>query len=129
MNIPAIAMVDTNCDPALVDFPIPSNDDAIRAIKLVSGMMSEAVMQGRQEFLAQREGFEEEEMLATAGDMVQPAAVSAAPEAVFSASGEESLEPETDESESAPEGETKEVARVPARKPRTIRKRLTPRGR
>jgi small subunit ribosomal protein S2 len=46
VGVPIIAMCDTNCDPDLVDYPIPSNDDAIRAIKLVSGRVAEAVLEG-----------------------------------------------------------------------------------
>lgn len=46
LGIPVIAMVDTNCDPTNVDFVIPSNDDAIRAIKLVVGKIAEAAMEG-----------------------------------------------------------------------------------
>jgi small subunit ribosomal protein S2 len=48
LDIPVIAMVDTNCDPDPVDLVIPSNDDAIRAIKLISNLMSEAVNEGLQ---------------------------------------------------------------------------------
>ncbi len=47
LNIPIVAMVDTNCDPTNVDYVIPSNDDAIRAIKLVVGKIAEAVLEGR----------------------------------------------------------------------------------
>jgi small subunit ribosomal protein S2 len=47
LGIPVIAMVDTNCDPDPVDFPIPSNDDAIRAIKLMVSTMSSAVLEGQ----------------------------------------------------------------------------------
>jgi len=47
LNIPVIAMVDTNCDPANVDYVIPSNDDAIRAIKLLVGKMADAVIEGK----------------------------------------------------------------------------------
>lgn len=46
-GIPVIAMVDTNCDPQNVDYVIPSNDDAIRAIKLVVGKIADAVIEGR----------------------------------------------------------------------------------
>ena len=46
LNIPVVAMVDTNCDPANVDYVIPSNDDAIRAIKLVVGKIADAAMEG-----------------------------------------------------------------------------------
>jgi small subunit ribosomal protein S2 len=47
LEIPVIAMVDTNCDPDLVDYIIPSNDDAIRAIKLITGVMADAVLEGK----------------------------------------------------------------------------------
>jgi small subunit ribosomal protein S2 len=47
LEIPVLAMVDTNCDPRNIDFIIPSNDDAIRAIKLLVGKMADAVMEGR----------------------------------------------------------------------------------
>jgi small subunit ribosomal protein S2 len=47
LNIPVIALVDTNCDPTGVDYVIPSNDDAIRAIKLLVGKMADAVIEGR----------------------------------------------------------------------------------
>ncbi|HOE34710.1 MAG: 30S ribosomal protein S2 [Chloroflexi bacterium] len=46
-EIPVIAMVDTNCDPRMVDYVIPSNDDAIRAIKLIVGRIADAVVEGR----------------------------------------------------------------------------------
>lgn len=46
LKIPVVAMVDTNCDPRNIDFVIPSNDDAIRAIKLVVGKMADAVLEG-----------------------------------------------------------------------------------
>lgn len=46
-DIPVIALVDTNCDPKDVDYVIPSNDDAIRAIKLLVGKMADAVMEGK----------------------------------------------------------------------------------
>jgi len=42
-----IAMVDTNCDPSDIDYVIPSNDDAIRAIKLLVGRMADAVIEGK----------------------------------------------------------------------------------
>ena len=48
LNIPVIAIVDTNCDPDDVDFVIPGNDDAIRAVKLITGRMADAVIEGRQ---------------------------------------------------------------------------------
>jgi len=47
LNIPVVAMVDTNCDPRNVDYIIPSNDDAIRAIKLIVGKIADAVAEGK----------------------------------------------------------------------------------
>jgi small subunit ribosomal protein S2 len=47
LNIPVIALVDTNCDPSQVDYVIPSNDDAIRAIKLMVARMADAVEEGK----------------------------------------------------------------------------------
>lgn len=48
LGIPVVAMVDTNCDPDVVDYVIPSNDDAIRAIKLISSVIADAVIEGNQ---------------------------------------------------------------------------------
>ena len=48
LGIPVIAIVDTNCDPDDVDYVIPGNDDAIRAVKLIAGAMADAIIEGRQ---------------------------------------------------------------------------------
>lgn len=48
LNIPVVAIVDTNCDPDEIDYVIPGNDDAIRAVKLISSRIADAVMEGRQ---------------------------------------------------------------------------------
>lgn len=58
LGIPIIAMVDTNSDPDPIDYPIPSNDDAIRAIKLIAGKIADAVIEGRRlrEVIAAEEG-------------------------------------------------------------------------
>ena len=47
LGIPIVAIVDTNCDPDVVDYVIPGNDDAIRAIRLVTGKMAEAILEAR----------------------------------------------------------------------------------
>ncbi len=47
LNVPVIALVDTNCDPGGVDYVIPANDDAIRAIKLLTARIADAVLEGR----------------------------------------------------------------------------------
>jgi len=48
MGIPVVAIVDTNCDPTLVDWVVPGNDDALRAIRLFTSKISDAVLTGRQ---------------------------------------------------------------------------------
>ncbi len=50
LGIPTVAIVDTNCDPADVTYPIPGNDDAIRSIKLVASFMTDAILEGLQEY-------------------------------------------------------------------------------
>ncbi len=58
INIPVIALVDTNCDPSVIDYVIPSNDDAIRAIKLLTSKVADAVLEGK----AMRKDDEEEQV-------------------------------------------------------------------
>ena len=48
LGIPVVAIVDTNCDPDEIDYVIPGNDDAIRAVRLIAGAMADAVIEGRQ---------------------------------------------------------------------------------
>mgnify|MGYP002624952802 CR=1 FL=1 len=48
LHIPIVAIVDTNCDPDEIDYVIPGNDDAIRAVKLIAGAMADAVLEGKQ---------------------------------------------------------------------------------
>ena len=48
LGIPVVAIVDTNCDPDEVDYVIPGNDDAIRAVKLIAGAMADAIIEGRE---------------------------------------------------------------------------------
>ncbi|MCK9247301.1 MAG: 30S ribosomal protein S2 [Anaerolineaceae bacterium] len=62
-EIPVIAMVDTNCNPSNIDYVIPSNDDAIRAIKLIIGHMADAVIEGK--MMRKDEEEEEEEIIPT----------------------------------------------------------------
>ena len=48
LHIPIVAITDTNCDPDLIDYVIPGNDDAIRAVKLLSGVIANAVIEANQ---------------------------------------------------------------------------------
>jgi len=47
LNIPVVAVCDTNCDPDLIDHPIPGNDDAIRAVKLFCSVIADAILEGK----------------------------------------------------------------------------------
>ncbi|NLM45381.1 MAG: 30S ribosomal protein S2 [Firmicutes bacterium] len=62
LGIPIVAIVDTNCDPDEIDYIIPGNDDAIRAVKLIAGKIADAVLEGlegRQDYVPIAEGTEE----------------------------------------------------------------------
>lgn len=65
LGIPIVAIVDTNCDPDEVDYPIPGNDDAIRAVKLIASKMADAVLEGKQGEQMEDEAAEEEAAAAT----------------------------------------------------------------
>ena len=60
LSIPVVALVDTNCNPDLVDHIIPGNDDAIKSIRLIVGLLTDAIEDGRKEFLS---GKEKEELM------------------------------------------------------------------
>jgi small subunit ribosomal protein S2 len=62
LGIPVVAVVDTNCDPDVIDYPIPGNDDAIRAIRLVTSKVADACVEGRQRFEESQQALEEEEL-------------------------------------------------------------------
>ena len=67
-EIPIVAMVDTNCNPDVIDYPIPAYDDAIRAIRLLSGKIAEAVIEGRQEHESAQADADESEAADEAGE-------------------------------------------------------------
>lgn len=97
LNIPIIAIVDTNCDPDPIDLPIPGNDDAIRSIRLICSVLAEAVIEGRGDAL---EGAEVEEASETGeqSDQVEKVAESERHEeqtAQILDKGQLSAEPET----------------------------------
>jgi small subunit ribosomal protein S2 len=95
LAIPVVAIVDTNCDPDEVDYPIPGNDDAIRAIRLITARLTEAVMEGRGVGAKAGADSLEEQMLksappspaAEAGGAAAPGAGSEAPAATPPAAG------------------------------------------
>jgi len=77
LGIPTIAVVDSNCDPEPIDFPIPGNDDAIRAIKLFASAISSAVIEGKEGRFGEADPGAE--MVAAAEEVVEQAAPAPAP--------------------------------------------------
>ena len=71
LNIPVIGLVDTNCNPEEVDYAIPGNDDAIRAVKLIADVMANAVIEGRQGESFETTETEEQEVEEEVTDMEQ----------------------------------------------------------
>jgi small subunit ribosomal protein S2 len=61
LGIEIVSMLDTNCDPDLVDIPIPANDDAIRSIKLIVGKLADAIYEGRHGQLDVEEDYDDYE--------------------------------------------------------------------
>jgi small subunit ribosomal protein S2 len=50
LGIPIVAIIDTNADPDLIDYPIPANDDALRSIKLLTGLITDSIVEGKKQF-------------------------------------------------------------------------------
>ena len=80
LKIPIIAVIDTNCDPDEIDYPIPGNDDAIRAVKLMVSKISDAIIEGKTE--TESAVYDEDEY-AEAYAEPEPAAAAAEPEPVL----------------------------------------------
>jgi small subunit ribosomal protein S2 len=81
LEIPIVALVDTNCNPDVIDWPIPANDDAIRAVKLLTGKMADAVLEGvavRQALAAEAIAASQEPAAAPADAETLPAGEAAA---------------------------------------------------
>jgi small subunit ribosomal protein S2 len=91
LGVPVVAIVDTNCDPDPIDYPIPANDDAIRAIKLICSVLATAVVEGRASAL---EG---------ADDAEPPLEETSEPEASESESATDADDVENQESEDSQE--------------------------
>jgi small subunit ribosomal protein S2 len=67
LDIPIVALADTNCDPDEMDFPIPANDDAIRAVRLLCAKIADAVVEGRRELDARQKDNEQTDVEVAAG--------------------------------------------------------------
>lgn len=85
LNIPVVAVIDTNCDPDVVDFPIPGNDDAIRSANLLTSVISSAVEAGRQARTERQEAAAKD----AAGDTAEAPAAEATTEAPAEAAAQE----------------------------------------
>jgi len=72
LSIPVIALVDTNCNPDLIDYVVPGNDDALKAIALITSLITESVIDGRNQFIA---GSEEKPVLIKKEEPVKPVVV------------------------------------------------------
>src|SRR6266568_1669573 len=107
LEIPIIALADTNCDPDEMDYPIPANDDAIRAVRLLSSKIADAVIEGRRELEARQKDRELEEVEAGVPGESSPAASEA--ESVSSSVPVEEVVEETPETPAEPELVTKEA--------------------
>jgi small subunit ribosomal protein S2 len=106
LGIPVIAMVDTNCDPTGIDYVIPSNDDAIRAIKLITSKVAEAALEGSQVYAEKKAAEEKEEVRQKAAE------TEAAAQAEAERKGE-ATEKEQAQKTPAPAVETKAAAVEP----------------
>ena len=70
LGIPVFAMVDTNCDPETVDYPIPSNDDAVRSVKLITTLMADAIVEAKGGLLSVAHSVDENETDVTMKDVI-----------------------------------------------------------
>jgi small subunit ribosomal protein S2 len=110
VGIPIVAMVDTNCDPTDIDYPVPSNDDAIRAIKLMCNRMAESVLEGRANLTAMSEMGGDEEDTGVAAETGETGATADTTE-VAAVAKAEAVETEiTEIVEAAPEPEAAATA-------------------
>jgi small subunit ribosomal protein S2 len=82
LGIPVIGLVDTNCDPDEVDFPIPGNDDAIRAVRLITSRLADAIVEGRGAAAKSGVADAEAAMEAAAGQEAAPAEIGSQKETV-----------------------------------------------
>lgn len=114
LDIPIVAMVDTNCDPDPIDYVIPANDDAIRAIKLVTSKVADAVLEGQQIRAATMAKEEELEGIEERDEMYLGASTLAKLREMGDFEEEESEELEV-EFEVEPEEEIEEVTEEPAK--------------
>jgi small subunit ribosomal protein S2 len=115
LEIPVVALADTNCDPDEMDYPIPSNDDAIRAVKLLCEKMADAALEGRRQYEAGRDRGEAGRAAATTAPVTleefgpepgaEPAEAASAPVAEAASEASPATEESSAAEESAPVAE------------------------
>jgi len=98
LNIPLFAMVDTNCDPDIIDFPIPANDDAFKSIALICRVMADAVLEGMSAAQAAAEGEVTEEEVIEQRDEVRDEVIVSEDAAEVEALAEKIKEVESEQS-------------------------------
>ena len=119
LGIPVIAIVDTNCDPELVDYPIPGNDDAIKSVRLITSVLADAIIEGKTGAFVST-AFAEEERPAEVGEVVEQSGdvseekaektveEKKQPETQKEAKSKEAAEPKTEKVESSTEKQSKQ---------------------
>ncbi|MBE3557861.1 MAG: 30S ribosomal protein S2 [Ktedonobacteraceae bacterium] len=105
LEIPIVALADTNCDPDEMDYPIPANDDAIRAVRLLCSKIADAVLEGRRELEAQQKDIEGEEGEEPAAVQITRTGEEAAAPAEPAATPSEATAPAASETRSTEEAE------------------------
>ncbi len=140
LRIPIIGILDSNCDPDLVDFPIPGNDDAIRAVGLLTRVVADAVAEGliarsgakagdADETVGAEEPLAEWERELLAGDAEKTAAAATGDAAAETPASEATgAASEAPQAEAAAEAATEEPARLPRLRPRSLPCRGCDRG-
>lgn len=104
LKIPIVAIVDTNCDPDTIDYPIPGNDDAIRSVRLILNVVTQTITQARAEYEARYGRKKAEEAAAAEGaPAAEGAAVEAAPAEASQETGESTGEAQPASPEPAPD--------------------------
>lgn len=122
LNIPVVALVDSNCDPDLVDYPIPGNDDAIRSIRVVTKALGDVIQQGCNEYAkvaaeeARRKAAEEAEAQAKR-EAAEREAKKAREEAIAKAKLAKAVEAAKKEKEAVSKAADETQADVPAEQP------------
>ncbi len=110
LNLPIVALIDTNGNPDYVDFPIPGNDDAIRSIKLIVALVADSVSEGRNEFLQLKEAGEREALATKAKEEI----------AEYEKEDLEKLVPE-EELEKIEESDVEEAGKAARKKPKKLK--------